>query len=141
MSPVTKKEAERLGARWYEFPKVEQTGEDAALIPVLLSEVDDSITGRRFRCPETGRSFFFTARQIALHKELGVALPRVHPIVNRNRRAISSLAIRLYRHACDSCGKQIETRIPPTFTAPVFCGTCYEKIVIGDMAPPTDKQS
>ncbi len=136
--PLPIDEVRRLGGRFYQFPDSPDEAESAAAIPERLADVEPTLISRKFRCPITGRNFFFTAPQLALHQELGVAMSRVHPTVNRMRRAKISSVTRLYSRACVSCDKQIDTRIPPEHTAPVLCGACYEQVVIGEKAEPTN---
>lgn len=135
MFPLGKEEVEPLGGRWYDWPAAPDA-EDVSVIPERLADVTDDIVKKRFRCPETGRAFFFIPREIAMHRELNVALPRVHPIVGRIRRTAIAMPPRLYERTCSSCGIAVQTRIPPTVTSPVLCQSCYEQVTIGEKSPP-----
>jgi len=136
--PLSKEEVTRLGGRWYDAAQVTLNAniEDVSAIPERLADVTDAIVKRRFRCPETGRAFFFTAPQLALHRELGVALPRRHSLIDRIRRTLKTLPPRLYTRTCASCKASVATRIPPAMTAPILCGLCYEQVMIGEKEAP-----
>ncbi len=135
MFPLLKTEVEHLGARWYE-PVVSADVEDAAVVPERLADVTDDIVKLRFRCPETGRAYFFIPREIALHREMNVALPRVHSIVNRIRRTQIYLPPRLYERVCASCGIQVHSKLSAEKSANVLCGSCYEQVTLGEKPAP-----
>ncbi len=129
-------EARALGARWYQAPNATAEALPVEEIPNRLADVSDEILKKQFRCPESGRAFAFVKPELALHRAVGLALPRLHPTVRRLRRAAQYRPPILYSHKCDSCGKIIDTRLPPAHTAPVVCQPCYEEIVIGEKAAP-----
>ena len=135
--PFTKEESEKLGVRWHVFTEL---GNASAVsideLPTNLKDTTDVILSKRFLCPITGRSFGFVKPELALHRLLNVALPRVHPTVRRMQRAAQYLAPRLYPRACTSCHANVVTRLSPEKTTPVLCETCYEEVVIGEKEAP-----
>jgi len=135
--PMTEAEAKRLGMRWYSFAE-EKRGDASSTddIPYRLTDTTDEILNQKFRDPSNGRIFRFVKPELDFHREMNLALPRVHPSTRRYARA-AAITMHLYKRACDSCGKKIETRIPPEHTAPVLCGTCYEQVVLGEKPVPT----
>lgn len=135
--PLTEAEAKKIGMRWYSF-KEEMAGDAAPTseIPARLKDVTDEILKQKFRDPASGRIFRFVKPELDFHREMNLALPRVHPSIRRYARAAQQFPMHLYARACDSCGKQIETRIPPEHTAPVLCSACYEQVVIGEKPAP-----
>lgn len=126
--PMEEKAARSLGVRWYNFPE-DANAEPSASIPVRLSEVTDELLKRKFRCPITGRAFAFVRPELELHKELGIALPRVHPNFRRSELARQSHPANLHKRTCAIDGVQVMTRIPATVLAPIYCQKDYEKAV------------
>ncbi len=134
--PLEEKAARNLGARWFTPPPAGGESLPIESLPYRLAETTDEILKQRFRCPVTGRSFAIVAPELRMHRDMKVALPRVHPIVERVRRTQEALPPILRDHKCDSCGKDIVTRLPSWLKAPIVCQSCYEAIVIGEKAAP-----
>jgi hypothetical protein len=135
--PMTEAEARKIGMRWYSFTE-EQKGEagPASSIPEKLADTKDEILKQAFRCPVTNRIFRIVKPELEFHREMNLALPRVHPSVRRYGRAAQQFPLYLNQRPCDSCQIIMWTRIPPSHTAPVFCQDCYEKVVIGEKELP-----
>jgi hypothetical protein len=135
--PMVEEEAKKLGMRWYSFAE-EQKGEaeSASAIPEKLVDTKDAILKQAFRCPITNRIFRFVKPELEFHREMNLALPRVHPSVRRYGRAAQQFPLYLNQRPCDSCQTIMWTRIPATHTAPVLCQDCYEKVVIGEKELP-----
>jgi hypothetical protein len=135
--PMTETEATTCGMRWYSFAD-EQKGEaePASAIPEKLADTKEAILKQAFRCPITNRIFRFVKPELEFHREMNLALPRIHPSVRRFERALRLPSYFLHERTCASCGATILTRIRPTHTAPVLCQDCYEKVVIGEKEAP-----
>lgn len=129
--PMEKTDALALGSRWYEFSEEMKTAASpVSEVPHRLAATTDDILNKKFRCSVTGRAFAYVRPEIDLYRELGVALPRVHPNHLRAQRARQMHPSILHRRTCDVCGKMVMTRIPPSVTAPLYCQEDYEKAVL-----------
>lgn len=137
MYPLSPAEVAQLGARWYGFESEKQAPASSIdELPTRLADTTVEQLAKKYRCPVTGRPFGFVAPEIELHRSMKIALPRLHPTARRLARLRSYLPFLLHDRKCDSCGKQVETRIPPEHAAPIFCPTCYEQIMIGEKSAP-----
>jgi hypothetical protein len=134
--PIEEQEARQLGARWYTFPHEATQNESADAIPFKLADTDDSILKRTFCCPVSGRAFRFVKPELEFHREMNLALPRVHPTVRRSTRAAQQFPMQLHPRTCAMCKTSMLSRIPPSFAAPVLCQECYGQAVIGEKEAP-----
>jgi len=137
MYPMTGEAARQVGARWYDFDaekRASATSIDG--LPYRLDDVTDDVLKERFQCPVSGRAFGFVRPELDFHRRMGLALPRVHPVVRYRELTSILLPFRLYDRNCDSCGVKMKTRNGPTVTAPVLCQSCYEKVAIGEKPAP-----
>jgi hypothetical protein len=70
--------------------------------------------------------------ELAFHRTMGIALPRIHPTARRKERIQQNFPIYLFPRTCGRCGKAVKTRIPPTSPIPLACEECYTNIVGND---------
>lgn len=127
--PLAPKEAAALGARWYAFPEdASAEALPAEEIPFLLADATDDILNKRFR--SNGRVFFFVKPELEFHRTMKVALPRLHPTERRTARFRQAMPLRLEPRNCVRCGKQVMTRVPKSYPAPLYCQQCYEETAI-----------
>jgi len=133
--PLDEEEAKKRGARWYNFAE-EIQGQASPIeeLPYRLDDFTEDLFAKAFRCPVTGRPFRIVKPELELHKTLGCALPRVHPIVRGKLRMSRLFQLQFYTATCARCQKSVQTRIPPFFPAPVFCETCFDEYMVQDEA-------
>lgn len=126
--PLTETDAQTLGARWYSFA----TERSVSVLPITalpsqLSETTDAILNNAYQCPASGRAFRIVKPELALHRDLGIALPRLHPTVRRKQRAKQLFPATLIERTCTDCGASLLTRIPSSHPSSILCELCYEK--------------
>ncbi len=131
--PATENEARALGSRWCSYEQEKNTeARSIDDLPYGLNDAKDDVLKKKYRCPVSGRAFGFTKLELALHRDFGVALPRVHPTVRQQVFAEQLFPMRLYRRTCDSCGAPVDTRIPASYPARILCQKCYEAVVVDE---------
>jgi hypothetical protein len=135
MSPLSQAEALRLGGRWHDIskndiPQVRPIEE----LPEKLSETSDEITKYGYQCPVTGRPFRIVAPELDLHRKLKVALPRLHPTLRRKLLMRKHRQLQFYPGICLTCQAPYQTRIKPEENLPIICESCYQKVLIGELA-------
>lgn len=125
--PLGEEETKTLGGRWYGFIDEKTVAQQTIdRTPDRLDERGEEVLSQRFRCPETGRAFSFVKPELEFHRQYKIALPTTHPTARRMKRMQQVGSARLYEHACDRCHKNIETRIPPPYSAPLYCPECFQ---------------
>ena len=130
--PLSQSEAEKLGARWYDFRKeLPKDISSVEKMPVNLDEVSDKILKKSFLCPESGRIFRIVKPELEFHRKMKIALPQLHPVVRRKKRYKQLLPFHLYERNCLKCNKKVLTRISPELPFSVLCEICHEEAVLG----------
>jgi hypothetical protein len=130
--PMEEKEARALGARWYAFAQEREVqAQSVDTLPLRLKDTTEEALKEVYRCPVSGRAFRIVKPELDLHREFGIALPRVHPTVRRKERIKQCFPIVLQERACSACSTIVATRIPATYPSPLLCESCYEERVLG----------
>ena len=123
---VTGEEAKRMGLRMRKQKRREKSeGSPVSKIPDRVADFKKADLKKSFLCEETDRAYKITKEELAMHKQLGVPLPRV------------SWQARLAEHypkayplphetTCAHCGKSIYSFLDPKKTTrPLWCDACY----------------
>ncbi len=109
--PITKKEAEKQGLRWYdeELPEA-PLAIDASQLPDGLPKTDDPII---VRSEQSGKPFKITPQEIKRYRQFDIPLPRMTYDERMEERTKKLGGIRLYDRTCAKTGKPIKTAYPP----------------------------
>ncbi len=101
IDPLTRAQAEQLGARWFQFPEVSGI-----------------------------RPFRTVKPEEELIELLGVALPTEHPTTRRLRRMKDLQPFTLVDRVCMRCKTSVRSRFRQETAPQVVCERCYEELML-----------
>ncbi len=96
-----------------------------AQIPDHLDDTSEEITKGILQCESTGKLYRITPQELAFHRKLGLALPRLCP----EQRYLNRLALRSPRKLrpdhCVLCAKSVQTPHPAEWNQKIYCKACF----------------
>jgi hypothetical protein len=143
--PISKVEAQKLGAKWqesdfslqydgpfYEPKDISQYSNNQAEIDALLSGI--------LKCEVSGKPFKITPYELAFYMKCEVQIPRKHFNVRYLERFDLRNPRKLYHRQCmceendhgheGRCPVEFETTYSPERSEKIYCEKCYQKSVI-----------
>lgn len=115
--PLSKEEAEALGANWSEYvapsPQVEKTIAGHQL-PDVVEDYKALSESLVIRCATTGKPFKLTSAELAFYERYRLPLPRIHPTERQRLRRMKYNPYQLRDAVCCVSGETIKTSYPPT---------------------------
>jgi hypothetical protein len=106
--PLSREEALAQGWRWSEPIEINSRGEIIC---------------------ECGKSFNFIPQELAFYERLRVPAPETCQLCRHKARQEKRSRIKLWDKACDKCGENMKTSIPPDDERLIYCKACYLKEV------------
>ena len=128
--PVTREQAEALGAFWAEDPETNVGNTptiEAKDLPDTITDVDDSILTKAIICEETGRPFRIIATELAFYRKMKLPLPHVHPTTRRQGHFYLAPNGKKFSASCAKCGKDMESIFPKEKGYILYCVDCYQQ--------------
>jgi hypothetical protein len=98
---------------------------NAVELPDNIKETPDEITLQVLSCEASGEAYKFIPQELALHRKLGVALPRRSPRQRYFDRLMMRPKFELHHRSCSRCKKDICTTFSKEEPAPIYCHECY----------------
>ncbi len=127
--PITKEEAEKIGAKWRdEEPAPAFKGKEFTP-PADIREADESICEKVMKCEATGRKFKIIPQEFKFYKKMDIPIPTLCPDERHFRRLALHNAYRFWERDCAKCGKKMNTVFSPERQEIVYCEECYLKEV------------
>lgn len=128
--PLTKEEAEKMGAWWEESGDTAGEGTSGNEVPDRIDGVDDGITTTQLICPATKRRFNIAAHELAFYREQGIPAPHEHFDYRLIKRLKPLTAITSVSGKCYFCKKEITHYYPSAWGyQKIACRECYNKEV------------
>lgn len=126
-APLTREEALAQGYTWREDDKkkVPQT----YIVPDLISQVPDSITGELLACTECQSNFKIIPQELKFYRTQGLGVPSKCFKCRHYARMRSRNPRTLYARTCAHCGDAIRTTYAPERPETVYCEKCYLEAV------------
>ncbi len=118
----------QYGWRWKESHGGDKNLKDAveaALIPAFAHDLDDTICGQVFLCPETKKAFKLIKAEIDLCKRLKIPAPRKAFMARHRERLQRRGERRLWSTQCAACKASLISAFDPALRSRVMCETCY----------------
>lgn len=122
--PLTKEQAESLGLRWFIAENESAYQGPVRGLPDALSETPDEVMNWILRCEISGDFYKITKQELALHKKLGLALPRLCPQQRFANRLSKHRPFDLREAMCSDCQKPIHTALNFDEKC-ILCKSCY----------------
>ncbi|MBP9717965.1 hypothetical protein KBD59_01590 [Candidatus Gracilibacteria bacterium] len=126
--PLTSDQAVVRGYRWKEEDAYSEHQGGVIELPDALRDADDRVTSGILKCEVSGKHYKILPQELALHKQLGIALPRRAP----NQRYLDRLMMRnlrrLWNWKCTKCARPIRAPYDPTSTETIYCQTCFQEL-------------
>ena len=133
--PLTEEEAKKKGARWYDFKEEKTTNaEPNEALPMNLAQTTDEVLKKLYACAESGRPFRIVKDELNFHRQMGIALPRVHPTVRREKRMQQLRPMKYYPVTCVQCHTTTKTNLRKGTYQDLLCETCYQDYIANDQA-------
>ncbi len=128
--PLTKKDVEKRGWRWYEEEQKGERymGEEVAL-PDSIDEVSDDITTKILRCSVTKKPYKIIPQELAFYRLMYLPLPDKSPHQRHRERQVKRSPYKLYERTCAKCSNTIQTTYAPDRPEIVYCEHCYLETV------------
>ena len=111
--PLPRGEAQRRGARWAEEERHSQGATAVSRLPDRSSQADESLCGTALACPLSGRAFRISARELKLHQQRGIPLPREHWLVRISKREALKNPLMLHENVSTKSGRPLLTTFAP----------------------------
>lgn len=124
--PLEEQSAKALGFRWLTSKSENAYQGPIRELPDHLSDTPDEVTDWILRCKESGDLYKITKQDLALHKKLGLALPRLSPKQREANRLAQHRPFSLREASCADCQNKIYTALS-TEEKCVLCRLCYLK--------------
>ncbi len=126
-APLTREEALAQGYKWLDDDKkkVPQT----YMIPDVISQVPDSITGELLACIECQSNFKIIPQELEFYRTQGLPVPSKCFKCRHYARMHSRNPRTLYARTCTHCGDAIRTTYAPERPEQVYCEKCYLEAV------------
>ena len=126
--PLTKQQAEALGARWHDEKPPKKPAETVE-IPDTVAEVDPAICDQLLTCRSTGKPYKVISRELAFYKRMNIPVPRQHFYARHMERLQKRNPRHLWVWQCAQCSKTMQTSYSPQSPEKVLCEDCYLKEV------------
>ncbi len=124
--PLTRKEVEKRGWRWFEEPeKKDQYLGPPAAIPDDIADVSDDILKQILLCEATGKPYKIIPQELTFYREMQLPIPRLCPERRHQERFEDRNPRRLWERTCAKCQKPITTSYSPDRPEIVYCEECY----------------
>lgn len=128
--PLSKDEVEANGWVWREakdqVPEVENAI-PAKRLPNKIENVPNDILNWAIECEISGRHYKITSLELKLYRQMGLAIPHLHPDERHKRRLSLRNPHQLFNRKCDKCQKTIRSTYSPSRPEKVYCEECYLK--------------
>jgi hypothetical protein len=130
--PETEEKIKALGGKWEPEETAPQEGRSGNTLPESITELSDTISGERIICPQTGRSFNISPRELAFYREYDIPPPRYHfDFRTLERFRPLALAIHPNRGVCVLCNKEITHYYAPELGyKKIACIDCYQREIL-----------
>jgi hypothetical protein len=122
--PVSREEAGRLGAKWYE-PAAAEGGPPECVVPDSAAEIDDAMTGQTFLCAQSGKPFKFIAAELGFYRAQGLPLPNLCFRERHRQRLDRRAPRRVWQRECACCGARTHAVFAPERPEIVYCVECF----------------
>lgn len=128
--PLSKEEAQNLGASWYEGVKtVSNIASSEVVLPDTIEGVTEDICNVTLKCAVMQKDFKVLPAELAFYKRAGIPIPRRCPDQRHNDRLANHDFFRTYKDICSNCGTNIDTVYLPGSQPKVYCEKCYLKFM------------
>ncbi len=88
--------------------------------------VEDEILGNALICRESGKSYRLQKNELRFYRKMKLPIPRLHPVVRREKRLEKRHSYRLWGRDCSECGNQIQSVYQKDRSEKVLCEDCYQ---------------
>ncbi len=122
--PISKEEALKLGAKWYDEPPVTPP-EKKVELPDSIRDTEESICNEVLTCEETRKPYKIIPQEFKFYKENDIPLPRYSPEVRHAHRLKQRNPRELWDRNCAKCNAEIKTSYAPDRPEIVYCEPCY----------------
>lgn len=126
--PITKAEAEKLGANWVDEPPIESPKEKIE-IPDSIQDMDSTICDKILTCEKTGRPYKIIPQEFKFYKANNIPIPALSFLARHEARLARRNPRKLWDRQCDKCQADISTSYSPESPEIVYCEQCYLKNV------------
>ncbi len=126
--PITREEAQKLGAKWAEAPAPVSPVEKIEL-PDSINAADKGLCEKVFTCALTGKPYKIIEQEFKFFKSQGIPLPSLSWEARHRARLARRNPRQLWDRACMKCGTAIRTSYAPERPEIVYCESCYLKEV------------
>jgi hypothetical protein len=126
--PIEKADAEKHGWKWQGISDDVGTVEKSIpgeKLPDSIKDIPDDILNWAVVCPATDRPFRIVKKELALYRQKGLPVPRLHPNERHRQRLLLKNPRMLCSSTCKNCGKSIRTTYASKRPEIVYCEECY----------------
>lgn len=126
--PRDKKDILALGGLWRD-ENVTKTYGGKPVLADSIHDIGDDILEETLMCESCSKQYRIVQQELAFYKRQFLPIPRLclscRCLVRLNKRNPH----KLWHRNCDNCHKEISTSMSPEVRRPVYCETCYQKLV------------
>jgi len=122
--PLTREEAQHLGARWQEESLVASAAEVKA-IPDSIDDASEDICNTVLTCEETGKPYHIIVQELRFLKTHKIPIPAKSWFTRHMKRLGKRNPRMLWHRQCAKCQKPIQTTYAPERPEVVYCEQCY----------------
>ncbi len=126
--PLDKKSVLALGGLWRD-ENVTKTHGEKPVIPDSIHDVGDDILQKTLICEVCSKPYRIVQQELAFYRRQSLPIPRLCFSSRYLARLNKRNPHKLWHRKCDNCNKEIFTAISPEVKRPVYCETCYQKLV------------
>lgn len=131
--PLEKEQAVSQNFNWsgYEtpFPKVEKII-PASKLPDDVAKIPDDILNWAIECEVTKKPFRIIKQELEFYRKHSLPIPKRHPDQRNLDRMMLRPPRKLFERKCSNCEKEMTTTYAPQILRVVYCGECYNQIII-----------
>jgi len=126
--PITKAEAQKLGAKWNDNIFLERPSEKIQ-IPDSINDANKNICEKILTCEKTGKAYKIIPQEFKFFKENNIPVPVYSFEARHENRLGRRNPHKLWDRNCFNCKKAIRTSYSPDRLEKVYCEACYLKEV------------
>ena len=127
--PLSREEALAQGFSWRDDEEKSYI-ESTIPIPDHIDTVTDNIIKEILKCETCGKNYRLIKKEVDFYRQHKIPVPHECPPCRDRARTRKLQPMKIYKRACNKCGRSMETSYAPERPEIVYCETCYQQEVV-----------